>query len=471
MTLVKIVATIGPRTDNAVAIRELLDAGMSVARLNGSHSDLAWHAAAIATLRTTAPTVPILFDIPGRKIRTRKLAHEPYFDVGDTIVLTTSDAYDGREKVPVDWIGLHEYVKRGDTIFADDGTIWFTVMKMEGSDIICRAETAGTLRSTKGINVPSIRMPAGPISARDATMIAFAREQKVDFVGVSFVSSAEMVSVVREHLGIRGPRVLSKVENLDAMNNLDEIIEASDAIMIDRGDLSVETNLESITLFQKRILTAAHRHGKPVVVATEMLHSMIENPFPSKAEVSDISNAVLDGASALMLSGETAIGRFPTEAVGLMRRVADTVADASQISADETNPIDAPQAIGEAISMLCRRLPITKIAAITMSGYAARMIASTRPRQPILAVSNDDATARSMNLLFGTEGVHVDIPFSAVTTDHVAHCLKELWVRGKIADDDVVLVTAVSYPKSGNRMNMIQVHAVSDLCESLGWLL
>jgi pyruvate kinase len=213
----------------------------------------------------------------------------------------------------------------------------------------------------------------------------------------------------------------------------------------------------------------AQCHGKPVIVATEMLHSMIENPFPTKAEVTDISNAVLDGASALMLSGETAVGHFPTEAVALMRRVADTVAESARGAADQTLGFEAPPAIGEAIAMLCRRLPISKIAAVTISGYAARIIANTRPRQPILAVSNDEGTARSMNLLFGTEGVLVAIPFSRTSTDHLAICLEELWRRGKLMDDDVVLVTAVGYPKSGNRMNMIQVHAVSDLHESLGW--
>jgi pyruvate kinase len=253
------------------------------------------------------------------------------------------------------------------------------------------------------------------------------------------------------------------------MNNLDEVIEASDAIMIDRGDLSVETNLQTIALFQKQILKVAQLHGKPVIVATEMLHSMIENPFPTKAEVSDISNAVLDGASALMLSGETAVGKYPAQAVALMRLVVDTVGESAQAAADSEHEMGVPQAMGQAIAMLCRRLPITKIVAVTISGYAARMVANSRPRQPILAVSNDAATARGLNLLFGTEGIHVDIPFSRTSTDHVAVCLEELWRRGKLSDDDTVLVVSVGYPRSGNRMNMVQTHSVSYLRESLGW--
>lgn len=469
MSRVKIVATIGPRTNTAPALRALLEAGMNVARLNGSHADLEWHTEAIAMLRSVAPDVPILLDIPGRKIRTKQLAHEPSFATGETLVLTTSDGHDGHSKVPVNRPDLHDHLRVGDIVLADDGTLRFTVTEIVGRDILCRAETAGTLRSSKGINVPSVTLGGPSLTERDVAMLAFARAQQVDFVGISFVDGAGLVNDVRAQLGRGGPRVLSKVENLGAMNNLDEVIEASDAIMIDRGDLSVETSLESIALFQKRILEVARAHGKPVIVATEMLHSMIENPFPTKAEVSDISNAVLDGAAALMLSGETAIGCFPAEAVALMRRVADTVGESAQGVADQAHDLGVPQAMGEAIALLCRRLPITKIAAVTISGYAARMVANCRPRQPILAVSNDAATARSMNLLFGTEGVHVDIPFSRTSTDHLALCLEELWRRGKLVADDVVLVTSVGYPKSGNRMNMIETHVVSDLRDSLGW--
>jgi pyruvate kinase len=466
---VKIVATIGPRTNNREGFQSLLDAGMNVARLNGSHSNLDWHASAIALMRSMAPDVPILLDIPGRKIRTRQLAKEPSFKAGDRVVLTTSEGEDGSVKVPVNRADLHEHLRVGDIVFADDGTLRFTVTEIRGRDIVCRAETAGTLKSAKGINVPSANIKDGPITERDIAMLAFARKQGVDFVGISFVDSAALVEEVRSRLGADGPRVLSKVENSGAMNNLDEVIEASDAIMIDRGDLSVETNLESLALFQKRILQVAGRHNKPVIVATEMLHSMIENPFPTKAEVSDISNAVLDGAAALMLSGETAIGNFPAHAVALMRLVADTVGESAQSDADGEPSLGVPQAMGEAISLLCRRLPITKIVAVTKSGYAARMVANCRPRQPIIAVSNSEARARALNLLFGTEGVFIDLPFSRTSTDHVAACLKELWRRGKLIDEDVILVTSVGYPRSGNRMNMIQSHLVSDLRESLGW--
>jgi pyruvate kinase len=197
---------------------------------------------------------------------------------------------------------------------------------------------------------------------------------------------------------------------------------------------------------------------------------MIEHPLPSKAEICDITNAVLDGASALMLSGETAIGKFPTEAVSFMRRVADSARAHLQTSLDgESNSLTVSEAVGEAIAGICRRLSVTKIVAITVSGYAAKMIAAQGPRQPILAVSNSQKTARSFNLLPGTRGLYVDVLFSRTNMDHIPRCLEELWRSGELVDDDLILVTAVGYPKSGNRMNLIQTHKVADLRESLGW--
>jgi pyruvate kinase len=218
------------------------------------------------------------------------------------------------------------------------------------------------------------------------------------------------------------------------------------------------------------VLDAARKHGKPVIVATEMLHTMIDNPFPTKAEVSDITNAVLDGCAATMLSGETAIGAHYLKAVETMRIVADRASaflEEGQQPRGEARSV--PQAMEDAVALICRDLPITKIVAVTISGYAARMISARRPRQPILAVSNDPMTARAMNLYYGTTGYHLDIPFSKTSLDHVAHCLKFLWQQRALAEEDLILVASVGYPRSGNRMNLIQTHAVADLAGTLGW--
>lgn len=471
MNKTKIVATIGPKTNNASALKLLADCGLSVARLNGSHADLDWHAATIKLIKETLPGVPILLDIPGRKIRTIQLKHEPSFAAGDIIILTTDDRHDGTEKVPVNNATLHEQINAGASILADDGTLRFTVTEVVGRDIHCRAETAGKLRSRKGINVPYVRLEGELVTDRDRKMVAFAKDHGVDFVGISFVESASHVEAIRELTGGDWPRIVAKIENQGGMENMDDVLQATDAAMIDRGDLSVETNLEQLAVFQKKILVAARKYGKPVIVATEMLHSMLDHPFPTKAEVSDITNAVLDGGAATMLSGETAVGDFPNQAVSVMRGVLSAAEEHMQDMLDENRARDGEvqDAMRDAVALMCRSIPISKIVAVTMGGYAARMISASQVRQPILAVSNDEMAARSFNLLSGTEGICVDVPFSKTSTDHIVVCLEELWKDKKITQDDLILVVAVGYPKDGNLMNLMQTHRVSDLVETLGW--
>lgn len=474
MTRTKIVATIGPASCGRDMLLALWKAGMSVARLNGSHADLDWHASAIKQIRATLPDVPILLDIPGRKIRTVQLAHEPSFEHGDIVILTTDQSHDGSQKIPVNYPMLHADVKEGTVIFADDGTLSFVCVKVDGPDIHLRAEMAGILRSRKGINVPSVQLRTQLVTDRDREMIKFAMENGVDFVGISFVESAEHVNQIRNLGGAKGPRIIAKIENQGGMTNLTEIALAADALMIDRGDLSVETSLEMVPLYQKQILRVANKIGIPVIVATEMLHTMIQNSVPTKAEICDIANAVLDGCAATMLSGETAVGSYPVASVAVMRGVSELAAEfldgeaGSAAAAVNTNAT-VPRAMEAAISGICSSLPVTKLVAVTISGYAARVLATGLTHLPILAVSNDRMAARSFNLLAGTEGIFVDIEFGKSSTDHIVQCLEELWQMNKLADDDLVLVTAVGYPKSGNRMNLLQTHYVSDLVESLAW--
>lgn len=473
MSKTKIVATIGPATANREKLLALFDAGMDVARLNGSHADLAWHGETIKLIRATVPSVPILLDIPGRKVRTGQLARDLSFKSGDTITLTTDPNDKNPDRAVVNHPVLHKQVGNGTVLLADDGTLRFTVVGVNGHELACRAEVDGILRSHKGINVPGAVYGIELVTDRDRDMVEFARNCGVDFVGISFVESSAHVDAVRDLCGQGGPRIVSKVENQRGLDNVVEIVNASDGLMIDRGDLSVETNMESVAVFQKKILGLAAKAGKPVIVATEMLHTMIENPYPTKAEISDITNAVLDGCAATMLSGETAVGRHSIESVKTMRRVADVASRHLQATLDDTLPIrgteDIPQAVEDAIALICRRLAVTKIVAVTLSGYAARMIAARRPRQPILAVTNDPATARSLNLLAGTEGIFVDVEFSRTSTDHIIECLRRLWMDRRLVDDDLVLVTAVAYPKTGRLMNLIQTHKVVDLVETLDW--
>jgi pyruvate kinase len=472
MPYTKIVVTIGPATCDRESLLALADAGMSVARLNGSHADTEWHRAAIEMIRSLLPNIPILLDVPGRKIRTILLAHEPSFAAGDRIVLTTDISFDGFAKVPVNYISLHVDVKPGDIIIADDGTLRFTVEAVEGSDIICRAGTCGTLRSRKGINVPSVKLNTSLITDRDRQMVAFAKELEVDFIGVSFVESAQHVHAIRELVGSYTPQIVAKIENQSGMDHLQEIVDAADAIMIDRGDLSVETRLETLVIYQKRIIDIARSQGKPVIVATEMLHSMIENDFPTKAEVADITNAVLDGCSATMLSGETALGRFPVTAVQIMRRIAEAAFQdlRTRPHNDERYARGTPtQAMEDAIAMILRSVPVTKVVAVTRGGYAARMLSVRCVSQPIFAISDDEAMARSFNLYSGVEGVYFDAPFPRGSADHIKACIKRLYELKKLDENDVILVTGVVYPRSGTRMNLIHIHNVSDLIDEFAW--
>jgi len=467
---VKIVSTIGPATARAEALKQLQNAGMSVARLNGSHGSQDWHRATIALIRSAAPGIPILLDIPGRKIRTTMLVKEPSFSAGDTVILTTDTAHDGSEKVPVNYDRLHEDLEAGNIIFADDGTLRFTVSAIQGRDIICRADTDGSLKSCKGINVPYVKLRRKLVTEKDHLMIAFAKANGVDFVGISFVESAEHIEEIRKIIGATAPKIVAKVENNGGMANVREIARTADVIMVDRGDLSVETELETVAVMQKEIIREARRFATPVIVATEMLHTMIENPYPTKAEVGDVTNAVLDGAAAVMLSGETAVGRYPIESVKLMRRVIDAACDMQIKSLPQGNPDwDIPDAVQEAAAAIARSLPVTKIVVITRSGYAARRLANCELRQPILAISDDAATATAFNMLPGTEGIFVDIEFRRTGSEHIPNCLHELWRRQRITSDDLLLVVSLVYPKTGNRMNLIELHNVADLSHTFGW--
>lgn len=407
MTITRVVATIGPASDNADTLKKLHEAGMSIARLNGSNNKSEWHAETVKLLRETVPDIPVLLDIPGRKIRTLQLAYEPSFKSGDTIILTTDISHDGSEKVPVGYDRLHEKLSAGDGVFADDGTLSFVVNKIQGQDIYLRANMDGTLRSRKGINVPGINLGQSLVTDKDRAMIKFAKEIGVDYIGISFVESREHIEAIRELIATPVPRIVAKVENSGGIAHLAEIIDAADVIMIDRGDLAVETSIDHVTLYQKQILEEASRAGKPTIVATEMLHSMIENPLPTKAEVSDITNAVLDGASAVMLSGETAVGRYPVEAVSRISRIAALAAEKRNTPPHSTR-ISSDSDIRHTIRALADALPLTRLVVLSRTGYSVRIAAMSGTGLPVLALGFHSDLARSWNLLPNVESLVTD---------------------------------------------------------------
>ena len=372
----------------------------------------------------------------------------------------------------VNYLDLPKNVEIGDNIVMDDGSLTLVVDDIVSQDVICHAKFAGVIRNGQGVHLPRPSVRSEFLTEKDRELIAFAQRTGFDFIGLSFVETASDVLSVRDVIGTGGPHIISKIETRESMNHLEETMDVSDAVLIDRGDLSVATRPETVALLQKTIINQANRSARPVIVGTEILQSMVKHSVPTKAEISDITNLVLDGATAIMLSSETAVGDFPVEAVAFMRRVADSASESMHSSpktVDNESKGDVPHVMGEAIGLICSQLAITKIVAITISGYAARSIAAIRPGQPILAVSNDLEAARRFNLLRGVRGHYVDVPFVRHSLDHIPQCIEALWRRGELLDEDLILVTAVSYPKSGNRMNLIETHLVADLKVSLGW--
>ena len=358
---------------------------------------------------------------------------------------------------------------KNDIVLADDGTLKFTVTRVIGKDIYLKALTKGVLKSSKGINVPHITIGGALITKRDIKMINFAKSNEVDFIGISFVESAKHIKKIRSLINSHSPYIVAKIENQKGLENLEEIIDATDAIMIDRGDLSTETDIESLALNQKHIIKKAKINSTPVIVATEMLDNMIKNPFPTKAEVLDISNSILDGASATMLSGETAVGDFPVESIKVMSNISSALMKRNINEYEKFDQHASSMATGKAITTLCSLLPITKVIVITMSGHAARIVSSQNLSQPIIAVSNDKKVSRSLNLLAGVTGIFYGTKFYKDSLDHIPKCLFYLWKNKEILSNDMILLTALGFPGSGQRMNIIQTHSVKGLKKLFSW--
>ena len=473
----KIVVTIGPQNAGSGSLKTLYDAGMSVVRLNGSHNSFDWHAETILRVKHDLPDVPIIFDLPGRKIRTQRIEEPLVVNEGGFITLTTAKDSKERGVVLIDSSNLHEKVSLGQDIFADDGTLKFRVERVEGQNIVLRSRSNGFLGNNKGINIPKLDMGPVVLTDVDKDFLEFARKLEIDFIGLSFVESRDHVELYRDYFKSGWtPKIISKIENYSGFQNLEDIVCSSDGIMIDRGDLSVETDLESVILRQKVICRTGNRLSKPVIVATEMLHTMINFPTPTKAEVGDVTNAVLDGCAATMLSGETAVGRFPVESVQMMQGI---IAHTENFFENETRKLGQKTAeddennhevtIAKAIDLICRSIQVTKIVAITRNGHAARSLSSLGGTVPIIGVSDIEANSRSFNLYKGVLGVHFPAKFASVDVSHVPAVLKFLWDSGLIISTDRILVTALAYPVSGNRMNLIETHIVSDLVSALKW--
>jgi len=421
MARTKIVCTIGPASREPEALAGLAGAGMDVARLNFSHGTHAEHAEVVASLRRVGADagrpIAILQDLAGVKLRISEIAHGPVrLDAGASFTLTNRPvAGDGSEAT----VGVPDLARRvapGDALLLSDGEIQLRVETTSGSDVRCRVVAGGLLSSHKGLSLPHSSPGAG-LTAKDREDLRFAASQEVDYVALSFVRAASDVRQAKQALAALSAAipVIAKIENSDALAHIDEILEDSDGIMVARGDLGVETPLEHVPLLQKMLIEKANRAGKPVITATQMLLSMVESPRPTRAEVGDVANAILDGTDAVMLSEETAAGRYPAEAVATMQRIARDIESAFPFERwmrrfEDRRLQSLPEAVAGAATELAEHIGASVIVAWTETGATARLVAKHRPRSPVLALCTSPASARRLALVWGVIPLVVETP-------------------------------------------------------------
>ena len=410
----KIVATLGPSSSSPEIIEKLVLAGMNVARINASHGDHAGHAETIRAVRaaaeSTGRTVGILLDLQGPKIRIGDFTHPPReVSQGDTLVLAVNREPEGDE-LPTDYAALDTDVEVGQRLLIDDGQLGAVVTDVQPGSVHCRALDEGVIRPRKGINLPDTMVSAPSLSERDRADARFAVEQGVDLIALSFVRQAADVEELREFLVAAGRDIpiVAKIEKPQALDNLESILRASWGVMVARGDLGVELSPEQVPMAQKRIIHTARRLLRPVITATQMLESMTRQPRPTRAEASDVANAVLDGSDAVMLSGETAVGRFPIESVEMMQRIIRSTrrfrsSDGGLARRRERNIDTKPDAVADAACTVAYHLRAHAIVAFTQSGMSAILAAARRPDTPILAFTNNEAVRNSLALVWGVD--------------------------------------------------------------------
>ena len=467
----KIVCTIGPASESLEMMCRLLEAGMNIARLNFSHGDFSAHKKVIDNLRAasakTGRRLAIMADLSGPKMRIGKIDPEPVeLKQDDPFILTTDDIIGNNTRVSVSFAGLPKAVKAGDTLYLNDGYIQLEVTKVHGNDVTCTVKVGGELRSRKGLNLPDIDLGITAFTTHDRECLKFALDNGVDAVSQSFVENASDIHEVRkaaQELGYQ-PFIIAKIERSNALVNLDEIIEAADGIMIARGDLGVEVPIERIAVVQKDIMRRTNMRAKPVITATQMLESMITNKRPTRAEATDVSNAILNGTDCVMLSGESAMGDYPVESVTMLAKIATAVEpERRQIPVRELfkgidirDKIPAARLIDLSVETVLEYVSPAAVIVPTRSGTTARSIGRFRLPVWIIAVSSHKATCQSLQFSYGIFPVH--------EKDHPENWkpyAKEWLQRESIPGDIVVLTEGPStkHPDANHRMEIIDVRS------------
>ncbi|MGY2002916.1 pyruvate kinase [Blastococcus sp. SYSU DS1024] len=462
----KIVCTLGPATSSAEQVTALVESGMDVARLNFSHGSHEDHATAYHLVRqasdSTGHAVAILADLQGPKIRLGTFADGPVtWATGSQVCITVEDVEGTAERVSTTYKDLANDVRVGDRLLVDDGNLSLSVVGVEGPDVFCLVVEGGKVSNNKGLSLPGVAVSVPALSDKDERDLRFALHLGVDFIALSFVRSPADVALVRDIMrqeDIHVP-VIAKLEKPEAVRNLDAIVEAFDGIMVARGDLGVELALEQVPLVQKRAIQAARERNKPVIVATQMLESMITNSRPTRAEASDVANAVLDGADAVMLSGETSVGAYPIGAVRTMDRIIEAVeSDHLWVPEVARRSRSRSGAIVRAARDIGESLDVRALATFTQTGETARRLAALHPRQPLLAFTVDARVRSQLALSWGVETFLV--PMVEHTDDMVAQVDFSLLSIGRLKVGDRVVVVAGSPPNTVGSTNLIRVHEV-----------
>jgi pyruvate kinase len=465
----RIVCTLGPASDTDEVVRAMIRAGMDVARLNFSHGDHPAHAARIERVRRIAKeenvVVALLGDLQGPKIRVGNCASGAIqLAAGATFTLTTRTVDGDTNAISVDFPDLPHSVTSGQRILIDDGLIELQVVSASGTDVITRVVNGGALKSRKGVNLPGVPLNISALTDKDRTDLVFAAEQDLDYIALSFVRRPDEVIELKKLLAARGATipVIAKIEKLEAIDAIDAILDASEGVMVARCDLGVEAPPEQVPLFQKMIIHKANAIGKPVITATQMLESMINNPRPTRAEASDVANAILDGTDAVMLSAETATGNYPVQAVETMERIADAAGESVQFKHHQHNlgesRASVTDAIGNATCEIARQLDARLIITATKSGFTARMISRHRPAVPIFAATSSEKTRRHLALVWGIQSALVEETES--TDAMIAASLAAAVEQGMAGPGDLAVITAGVPAAISSKTNMVQVRVV-----------
>ncbi len=470
----KIVATLGPASRGEATLRALLQAGVDVVRLNFSHGTHAQHAEAIRRVRQLAhrlgKPVAILQDLQGPKIRLGRLAQEPlHLEPDDEVIFRFQSTSDDPRVLPVDFPDLARVVRPGGRILLDDGNLEFEVLAVEGATVRARTVLGGEVTSHKGVNLPGAHLDIPSFTEKDEADLTFGLQHGVDAVAISFVRSASDVARVRQAVAQIAPEradtpLIAKLERPEALDNLHAIVHAADGVMVARGDLGVEMRPEAVPIAQKRIIEMANRHAKLVITATQMLDSMIHNPRPTRAEASDVANAIFDGTDAVMLSGETAVGEYPVQAVEMMDAIVrQAEANLARwghwrgVPGDE-RPHDDALSLAIAARELAHDRDVAAIAVFTQTGRTAMLMSKTRPRVPILAFTPEERTYRRLAMYWGI--IPYRVPFADTVERMLRHVETGLMAATAIEPGQQVVIVA-GFPVGAMRPpNFLLLHTV-----------